>query len=650
MDKNPVSAMDNKKIVIWGVTSAYFTYKSQFNYDFEYFVDSDQNKHNTYIDNKVVLSPDILKHKENDRIFVVVFSDNHYDAIKETLEVYGFREFIDFCCFMDLIKTDYQEWMERYEPNEEDLAEQKILSQKLSFKPVISILVPTYETDRQMLVEMIDSVRNQTYPYWELCIADGNSQKPHVKKVLTDYSRFDSRIKVAFLNKNYGIIGNSNEAWKLCTGDYIGLLDHDDTLAPFALYEIAKRLNEEKADFIYSDEDKISIDSQRRFNPHFKPDWSPDTLRSYNYITHFIVLKASLMKEIEGFREGYEGSQDHDLILRATNKAKKIVHISKVLYHWRVHNLSVAGNMNCKPYAFESAKKAVLDQIITNNYVGSVEDGLFFAGYWVKYQFKDNPKVSLLITGDDGDFQPVLKSIYNQTDYPNFEVIVLNRDNFQSTKIEDYPSYRTLDYHEGWNELSLSQLADLTGNSKYLVFLRDNIEIIAPDWLQNMVEHARREEVGAVGCKILYKDNSIQHAGIVLGLKGGAAHVCENAIDFEIKYMFHCRNLVNAIRNVSAVSNECLTVNKEKFFKVGGFNPDSSESAIRFCLRLLTQGLVNVYTPYTELYYKKKLFEPVCHVYHDPEFAVQDPYYNCNFDPNSIIPKIRTGMENRDEN
>lgn len=556
----------------------------------------------------------------------------------------------------------YEAWIRTFEPSEIEIANQRDDSEKFSYRPLISILVPTYETDKKMLIEMIESVIYQTYGNWELCIADGNSKDPNVKEVLDAYKQKDNRIKVKYLEDNKGIIGNSNEALDMCTGDYISLLDHDDTLAPFALYEIVKVINEEKADFIYSDEDKINRRGDRRYFPHFKPDWSPDTLRSYNYITHLVTIKEELLRGVGGFRVGFEGSQDHDLILRATSAAEKISHISKILYHWRAHENSVAGSGEAKLYAFESGKRAVEQNLVDSNIPGLVQDGLFSGSYRPIYIVEGNPKVAIIIPNKDKAhvLKTCVESILKFSTYINYEIIIVENSSSESRTFEYYKSLeannkvKVIEFKEKFNYSAVNNFATKFTDAEYYLFLNNDVEIITTDWIEAMLEHAQRKDVGVVGAKLMFKNDTIQHAGVVVGMHGWADHICAHLSELDIESKFYCKYLVDTIRNTSAVTGACMMIAKEKFDEVGGFNEDFilCGSDVEICLKLLKRNKVNVYTPFAKLYHYESLtrknidipevdFKYSYQAYKEYIFS-HDPYYNENFDYRKNIPTLLT--------
>lgn len=556
----------------------------------------------------------------------------------------------------------YDIWIRNNEPDNEDLA--GLIERTFPSSPKISIVVPVYNTPRQFLIDMIESVINQTYYNWELCLADGMSKGLYVREILGRYSKQDKRIKVKYLETNKGIAGNSNEALALATGDFVGLLDHDDVLPPFALYEVVRAINENQdADFIYSDEDKLSEDGKIRFNPHFKQEWSPDTIRSHNYIAHFTVIKAGLLEETGWFREGYDGSQDYDLYLRATEKAKNILHIPKVLYHWRAFRSSAAGDRNAKLYAYESAKKALRDHLQRTGIDGTVSDGIFLGSYRITYALKVHPRVSILIPNRDQaeDLSLCIQSIIAKSTYKNYEIIIIENGSREDETFRLYERLKSTgmvqiaEWDEAFNFSSVNNYGVNYASGDILLFLNNDVEVIHSDWLENMLQHATRSEVGAVGAKLYYPNDRVQHAGIVIGMGGIAGH--------PHKY-FHRRSQgymkrLSIIQNVSAVTGACLMVRKEVFKEVDGFDEgfQLAFNDVDLCLKIRDKGYQVIFTPYAELYHhesktrgyedtpeKQMRFHGEIDLFKRKwgKLLVQgDPYYNKNLTLNKVDFSIR---------
>ena len=552
----------------------------------------------------------------------------------------------------------YEKWIRQNEPSKNELAAITEDSKKFYYRPLISIIMPVWNTDKKWLCKAIDSVINQTYDRWELCIADGGSKKPHVKKILKDYAKKDPRIKIKFLTKNKGISGNTNEALSLATGEYIGLLDHDDELSLNALYEVVKFLqNHLDADMIYSDEDKINVKG-KRVDPFFKPDWSPDMFLSYMYTNHFSVYRKKIIDEIGGFREGYDGSQDYDLVLRFIEKTNKIYHIPKILYHWRVTSNSTAMSVDNKKYARESAKRALKEFLSRNNIKGDVEDGLWATSYRIKRAVsEDAALVSIIIpTKDKVDaLKRCIESIFSKTDYDNYEIIIVNN---RSENESTYAYFKELvlnekikifDYDKEFNFSAINNFAASKANGDFLLFLNNDMEVITSEWIWAMLEHAQRKEVGAVGCKLLYPNNTLQHAGVILGISGNAE---KGVAGHSHKYLASTEHgyfgRVDVIQDVSAVTAACMMLRRDVFDEVGGFDEklQIAFNDVDLCLKMRRKGYLIVYTPYAMLYH----YESLSRGYEDTPEKVKrfndevtyvrskwgdlidsgDPYYNVN--------------------
>jgi GT2 family glycosyltransferase/SAM-dependent methyltransferase len=515
-----------------------------------------------------------------------------------------------------LVRTDpanatYAQWIEENEPNAKELTRQRQTA--LPYAPKISVVVPVYNTPVPFLVSMLHSVLEQTYSNWELCIADGASTEPAVRATLEGYARRDSRIRLRFLTENLGIAGNSNAAIGLATGDYVTLLDHDDTLAPFALYEVAQALNcQPGADLLYSDEDKVTEDGDRRMDPHFKPDWSPDTFRSHNFICHLAVFQRELVTRIGGFSAGYEGSQDYDLFLRATEQAAKIVHIPKVLYHWRIHGGSAAAGSQAKGYAYESAKKAIREHLIRRNIRGEVKDGKILGIYQVAYELPCRPLVSVIIPNRDNALvlDQCLRSLAAST-YAHHEVVVVenNSQNAETfgyyTRIQKQPNIKVVTWQGSFNYSAVNNFAVAHSQGEVLLFLNNDIEAINPDWLERMLEHALRPDVGAVGAKLYYPNDTIQHAGVILGLGGIAGHSHHWIGRAHTGYL----GRLLYIQNVSAVTAACLMMRRAVFDEVGGFDErfPLAFNDVDLCVKVRRKGHHIIWTPYAELYHHESL-------------------------------------------
>ena len=546
-------------------------------------------------------------------------------------------------------EVEYQEWYEKNKPSEEELARQR--KKKWKEPVTISVLVPAYRTPEAFLRQMIESVLNQTYPYLELCIADGSGENISVEKVVKEYQAKDQRVRYQRLEKNEGIAGNTNAAIRMATGDYLALFDHDDLLSPNALFEVASTIEKDKADVVYTDEDKVTSDLKEHFQPHFKPDFNPDLLCSNNYICHLFVVKRSLALKLGGQDPAYDGAQDYDFIFRCTEEAEKIVHIAKILYHWRVHQASTADNPTSKMYAFDAGKRAIeahLQRIGAKAEVSHTKDLGF---YRVKYQVQGNPKVSIVIPNKDEKetLKKCLESIWQKTTYSNYEIILVE-NNSTTREIRDY--YQELDGKNGvrvvywdkeFNYSAINNFGISYAKGEYILCLNNDITVISPEWMEELLANCQRPEVGIVGARLYYPDNTIQHAGIVLGMGGCAGSLFVGLARSRGGYL-HKAALQ---QDLSAVTAACFMVKKEAFEKVGGFEEKLSVAFndVDFCLKVRHAGYLVVYDPYAELYHhesktrgyenteaKKRRFQEEieymrCHWMPD---ILRDPYYNEN--------------------
>ena len=498
-------------------------------------------------------------------------------------------------------------------PTPEEAQKQK--NTKFERMVKISILVPLYNTPMNFLEEMIDSVRNQTYQNWELCLADGSdAEHAEVGARCKEYAARDSRIIYHKLSKNEGIAGNTNECYKLATGEFIGLFDHDDILHPSVLYEYVKVINEQNADYIYCDETTFkgnSIDNM--ITLHFKPDFSIDNLRANNYICHFSVFARELLEGTELFRSGFDGSQDHDMILRLTSNAKKIVHVPKLMYYWRSHKASVASDISAKPYAIAAAKGAVADHLTRNGFKNFEikSTRAFETIFEIKYEILREDKISILIPNKDhiDDLRRCVESIKERSTYDNYEIIIIENN---STEDATFAYYKTLEeddkitvvtYKGEFNYSKINNFGAKYATGEYLLLLNNDTQVITMNWLEAMLMYAQRMDVGAVGAKLYYGDHTIQHAGIVLGL---GAHRTAGHTHYKINHdnLGYMGRLCYA-QNVSAVTGACLMVKRSLFEELGGLD-ESFKVALNdvdFCLRLREKGYLNVFTPFAELYH-----------------------------------------------
>jgi GT2 family glycosyltransferase len=504
----------------------------------------------------------------------------------------------------------YQIWLKQNFPRPADLRKMAETVEIFNYKPVISIIVPVYNTPARFLHEAIESALNQVYPYWELCVADDASTVPHVKHILKEYAARDERIKVVFRTENGHISRASNSALEIATGDFVALLDHDDVLTPDALYEVALLLNRHpEADAIYSDEDKIDESNQLR-DPFFKPDWCPDSFLSRMYTCHLGTYRRSLVSEIGGFREGYEGSQDYDLVLRITEKTDKIFHIPKILYHWRIHPASTASDIENKTYATDAAVKAITEALYRRSEPGLVT--LTSGGHTiVRYHIQDYSLVSIIIpTRNLGDIlNKCLTSIFERTVYPNYEVLVIDNGSTEQETADVIDKWRTREPNRfrcevldiPFNYSKINNYAVKQCEGKYLLFLNNDTEVLAADWVNAMVEQAQRPSIGAVGALLLYPDSTIQHAGVVVGLGGVAGHSHKHFPPNSPGYYYQ----LQTVNNYSAVTAACLMCRREVFEEVGGFEEELqiAFNDIDMCLKIAERGYRNIYLPHVVLYH-----------------------------------------------
>ncbi|MBR1772248.1 MAG: glycosyltransferase [Lachnospiraceae bacterium] len=506
-------------------------------------------------------------------------------------------------------------------------AEERRRQQETEFARQIkfSILTPLYNTPEQFLREMIESVQAQTYTNWELCLADGSDEAhANVGQICHEYADKDARIRYKKLEKNGGISANTNECLKLATGEYIGLFDHDDLLHPSVLYEYMKRICDEGADYLYCDECTFrgnkGIDSM--ITLHFKPDFAIDNLRANNYICHFSVFDRKLLEGMELFRSQFDGSQDHDMTLRLTAKAKHVVHVPKLMYYWRSHQGSTAADINTKTYAIEAARGAVADHL-TNCGFRNFEitsTRAFETIFRIQYEVIGTPKVSILIPNKDHveDLKRCVGSILQKSTYDNYEIVIIE-NNSDTKEIEAYYAellgskeaqdgrIKLVRYQGEFNYSAINNLGAQYATGEYLVLLNNDTEVITFDWIEELLMYAQRKDVGAVGAKLYYPDMTIQHAGVVIGLgaHGTAGHSHYKVAGTDLGYM----GRLCYAQDVSAVTGACLMVKKSLYDELGGLEEDFAVSLndVDFCLRLLQKGLWNVFTPFAELFHYESI-------------------------------------------
>lgn len=521
-----------------------------------------------------------------------------------------------------------------------------------------SILVPLYNTPKKFLVQMIRSVQRQTYPHWELCLADGSDPShKNVETICKKYAQKEQKIRYKKLEENLGISENTNACIKMATGDYLALLDHDDLLHPSALYQNAKAIEEKGADFLYSDEAVFEKDTKHIQLWHYKPDFAIDYLRSNNYICHFTVFKKDLLKEVGAFRSPFNGSQDHDMVLRLTEKAKQIVHIPKILYYWRSHPGSVASDKetdgSAKPYAAQAGIKAIEEHLSRCGLKGTAESTKECPTiYRLRYELKETPLVSIIIASKDHaeDLHICLTSILEKSTYPQFEIIVVENN---STEPETFDYYRSLKendaiqvvtYNGPFNYSAINNLGASYAKGKYLLFLNNDTEVINENWIEEMMMYAQRKDVGAVGAKLYYPDGTIQHGGIIVGLGEIAAHSHKNFPGDSVGYM----GRLCMVQNYSAITGACLMISRSVFEQMNELDPlfETAYNDVDLCLRIRKAGYLIVWTPFATLYHhesksrglednpqkKKRLFreQSLFRKRWKKELKMGDPYYNPN--------------------
>ena len=553
--------------------------------------------------------------------------------------------------FNDVRKPlEYELWIKEVESNE-------TYDEKFLYNPKISIVVPVFNVLDKHLIPCIESVLAQVYDNWELCLADDKSTWKNVGETLAKYENHE-KIKVVYRQENGHISRCTNSAIEVATGEYIAFMDCDDVLRPNALYEVVKLLNENpELDFIYSDEDKIDDDGKNRHMPHFKPDWSPDTLMSHMYTCHFGVYRRSIVNEIGGLRPGVEGSQDYDFTLRFTEKTNKIAHISKILYHWRERAESTAINPGAKPYILEAAKKTKLDALERRGLKAELELIDIMYQYRVNYISQTNPLISIIIPSKDNFdiLKRCIESLVTITEYKNYEIVLVdngsNDDN--KAKYTELAVKYNINYYYDKMEFNFSKMCNIgaqKAKGSYLLFLNDDIEILHGDWLSRMVGHAELDHIGAVGAKLLYPGGDmIQHAG-VLEIANGPVHAFIGCSDENLYYFGRTRLDYNWL----AVTAACLLINKEKFNQIGGFDENLAVAYndIDLCFKLVEAGYYNVVRNDVKLYHHESVsrgddlvdeakFERLMNEQKKlyakhPRFDKKDPFYNINLTQHDV--------------
>ena len=578
-----------------------------------------------------------------------------YNIVKglRYLKHYGPKEFfIRLSERMEPEEIPYGPWYEKHRVKSEELEWQR--RHHFPFMPLISVVVPAYHTPEVFLREMIESLEHQSYENWELCIANASPENEKMGKILREYMKKDSRIRVKELAENLGIAENTNAAFALASGEFVGLLDHDDLLAPDALYEIAALLNsDETFDVVYTDEDKVTTELSEHFQPHLKPDFNLDLLRSNNYICHFFVVRRTLVEQCGGFRRAYDGAQDYDFIFRCVEGARRVGHVPRILYHWRTHKASTADNPASKMYAFEAGKRAIEGNLERCGVKGAVVTHTSDYGFYnVTYPVKDNPLISIIIPNKDqrDTLKQCLDSVERRSTYQNYEILVVENNSEEAETFAYYEelkqkkNVRVLTWGGEFNYSAINNFAVREAKGEYLVFLNNDIQVITPGWLEELLANCQRPEVGIVGAKLYYPDDTIQHAGVIIGMGGVAGHAFRGMKRSRTGYL-HKASLQ---MDYSAVTAACMMVERSVFEAIGGFEEALvvAFNDVDLCLRVCQKGYLVVYNPHVELYhYESKSRgaddskEKVNRFKQETEFMKTrwrdllkkgDPYYNKN--------------------
>ncbi|HWR98372.1 MAG TPA: glycosyltransferase [Candidatus Methanoperedens sp.] len=556
----------------------------------------------------------------------------------------------------------YGELLERTALGEEQLLRQREEAAALAYRPLVSVVTPVFNPHAGVLRDTIESVLRQTYDRWELCLADGASDAPGVREVLEEYLRRDGRIRVQRLERNLGISGNSNAALALAGGEFVQFLDHDDILAPDALFEAVRRLNEDRRlDVVYYDEDKLAGDGSERRDPFFKPDWSPETLLSVNYLTH-ALLRRSLVAEAGGFDPTLEGAQDWDLALRVSERTNAIAHVPRVLYHWRQVAGSTAAHAKAKPWAFEAQVRSVANHLRRGGLAGASVD--FAAPGVLRARWPVSGRtVSIVIPTKDnaGVLRACLASILARTAYPRFEIVLVDNGSSDPETLRYYETLRRdrrisfVDYPERFNYSRANNLGARGAGGELLLFLNNDVEVLDADWLEELARWAERPGIGIVGAKLLYPDGTIQHAGVVLGMEGHASHVFWG----EGAYRGSPYGSFNWYRNYSAVTGACMMLRREVFDEIGGFDEEYALafSDVEICVRAARRGYRVLYTPFARLTHHegktrgRHIPAGDMRLGHDHLAALieaGDPFFNPNLSYAQRTPRIaRDGEEPR---
>ena len=552
----------------------------------------------------------------------------------------------------------YEYWFEHNKVTEDELKKQSQV--KFKYEPMVSIIVPTYNTPIKYLKEMVDSVLNQSYHNLQLCIADGSGGNKELEKVIKEYADKDVRVKYKILEQNRGIAGNTNAALDMADGDIIGLLDHDDTLELDALYEVVKSFQDKDVDAVYTDEDKILGPDWRNVEPHFKPDFNLDLLRSNNYITHFFCVKKNIISRVGGFKEKYDGAQDYDVILRCYELSHKVAHVAKILYHWRMHPGSTAANPESKSYCHVAGQRAIQDHLDRVGVKGEVIMSDVFCTYRVKYARESSPLISVIIPNKDhaSDLKLCIDSIEQKSTYKNIEIIVVENNSTETETFEYYETlkkqYRNVNvvvWEKEFNYSAINNYGVSYAKGDYILLLNNDTELINPESIEDMLANCMRKEIGIVGAKLFYDDDTVQHSGVILGFGGVAGHVGVGIDKCDPGYF--ARAFLNC--DYSAVTAACLMVSKQLYDEVGGFSEEFAVAFndVDFCLKVREKGYLIMYDAYSQWYHyesksrglddtapKMERFRGEVERFQTKwkkQLDEGDPYYNKNFSLTSAV-------------
>ena len=575
--------------------------------------------------------------------------------------------------FVDFVKEEiytesekYAYWWKKNQVTAKELKEQA--AHRFSYEPKISIVIPLFNTPEKYLKELIDSVVAQSYGNWELCLADG-STSPKTGAYVKKHYGGENRIVYRKIEENLGIAGNTNFAISMGTGEFMMFCDHDDVVAPNALFECVKAINENpKTDIVYTDEDLINSDGTIHSSPRFKPDFNFDFLRSINYICHIFMVRKSLIDRVGMLRKEYDGAQDYDFILRCCEQTEHIAHVPKVLYHWRAHDNSTAGNPESKQYAVDAGKRALEEHYRRMGYEAVVENTGIFIVYRTIMKVQGNPKVSVIILNKDHreDLEKCVVSIEEKTDYPNYEIIVVENNSelpetfaFYEELQRRYSNVKVVTWDGPFNYSAINNYGAEYATGDYYLMLNNDIEVISPSWMSEMLGYCQREDVGIVGAKLYYSDDTVQHAGVVVGVGGFAGHILTRFRKGETGYF----GRLVTIQDTSAVTAACLMIKKSIYQLIGGFDEEFvvALNDIDLCLKVRALGQLVVFNPYAELYHyesksrgfedtpeKKARFKKEIKRFREKWGEILskgDPYYNPNLTLVRGDCSIRSGYE-----